>query len=129
MTKTFIPHAYLLKWYNGKPIQVFDIPYMADGTSFRIGAVRLRQNRVPQGSYIRNAQFLICCLDVCDVLPSMQTNFVSCQIPYSLTQEDKGVYTWGWRSKNFTKEKVSPWIYRGMQQIKGCLLYGLNCKN
>ena len=49
MTQTFIQNAFILKWYNGKPIDVFDIPYMSDATSFRIGAVRLRQNRVPKG--------------------------------------------------------------------------------
>ena len=121
MTQTFIQNAFILKWYNGKPIDVFDIPYMSDATSFRIGAVRLRQNRVPKGKLYNLFLLFYNFLDGCNVLPQMVNTFPSCQIPYSLSTEDKGTYTWGWQKKNYTKEKVSPWIYRGMQKIKGCI--------
>ncbi|XP_064111520.1 polycystin-1-like protein 2 [Macrobrachium nipponense] len=51
MRDTFLPSVFWTELYNGEEINLRDKPFMADGVSFRIGAVRLRQVRIKPGRF------------------------------------------------------------------------------
>ena len=49
MLDLFLNKTYALALYEGTPVELRQKPFTEDLTFFRIGAVRLRQNRIRKG--------------------------------------------------------------------------------
>ncbi|XP_068248147.1 uncharacterized protein [Palaemon carinicauda] len=112
MRDTFLPSVFWTEWYNGEEISRRDKPFMADGVSFRIGAVRLRQVRIRP--------------DECRIHNKMAEIHDHCNVPYSMSKEDEAAYLPGWvPAGNKTQSPNSPWVYRSMGTLKGTPVVGV----
>ena len=60
-------------------------------------------------------------LDLCRVPDAMRGRISRCQRSYSILDEEKGEYTWGWRpmEREEKNTKNSPWVYRNMKTMGG----------
>ncbi|XP_070540745.1 polycystin-1-like protein 2 isoform X1 [Ptychodera flava] len=95
-----LPSIYPAHLYNGMPLPNELSALTADLTSFRVSPPRLLQYRVRP--------------DLCKS-PPIFNGSVACNVEYSGSSADRGVYDVGWLAVNTTEQisELSPWAYAG----------------
>ncbi|XP_070540433.1 polycystin-1-like protein 2 [Ptychodera flava] len=95
-----LPSIYPAHLYNGMPLPNELSALTADLTSFRVSPPRLLQYKVRP--------------DLCKS-PPIFNGSLACNVEYSESSADRGVYDVGWLGVNTTEQipKLSPWTYAG----------------
>ncbi|XP_062619009.1 polycystin-1-related protein-like [Saccostrea cucullata] len=103
LLEILLPRLYISKQWNNMPVDDNEKRMIATRVAYRVGPVRIRQQRVKQ--------------EECNAVPMMYKFIETCSQEWSVTMEDDATYTEGWKGSKVNQSTMLmnyPWKHRSL---------------